>query len=237
MDDNHKKKQKGELNMLELREKMKAITRSIFGGQKEFVQLQNAFFTPPSIARDMIEFSGIGTTASDILFLEPTAGAGYLIADALGSSKKVFCDAIENIEPLAKFLDEFPRTRVWPYRNYFDLPDTAKYRVIIMNPPFNIPKGKALKSRAAKDVDFVLSAWEHLTQEGIMVCLISSSFEFRGIDKPKSQDARTYGKFRELLENNSHSIVKYDSGFDKHSELKEMKTGTHMRLIKILKKK
>jgi hypothetical protein len=240
----HKTTEEGELTLRQLTEKMKGITRKIFGGNKALVQSQNAFFTPPSVAKDMVKFSGITTSTTDIVFLEPTAGAGFIAYEALLESKKkknVYADVLENLQPLAKFLDEFPRTRVMPQRNYFDLPKDKKYRVILMNPPFNVAKGKALKSRSAKDVDFVLDAWKnHLAEEGVLVCLISNAYEFRGENPRQKADRRIYQPFRDLLNEHDHQVIEYETGFSKgtsKSELKEMATGVRMRMIKILKKK
>lgn len=237
--DIHKSKQEGELTMRQLSEKMKAITRSVFGGNKALVQSQNAFFTPPLVAEDMIKFSGIGETKHDILFLEPTAGAGYIMYQALKASKKVYADGLENLKPLAEFLDDFPRTEVLPQRNYFDLPNDKKYRVILMNPPFNLSKGKGL-SRSTKDVDFVMSAFKnHLADEGILVCIISNAYEFRGKDPKRKTDRKIYQPFRDLLATHEHKIIEYETGFSKGAEkgvIKEQETGVRMRMIKILKK-
>jgi superfamily II DNA or RNA helicase len=226
-------------NMAELKQKMVSLTRQVFGGQKDLVQLNNAFFTPPSIAQDLVKFSGVDATKNDVLFLEPTAGAGFIVFEALKANKKIYCNAVEKLKSLSKFLEDFPRTDVLKYNNFFDVPVGKKYRVILMNPPFHLKKGMALK-RATFDVDFVLKAYEHLEEEGILVCLIGSAYEYRGKDPKRKADKRIYEPFRKLLEDNDHKIIKYEDGFTKKggakATIKEMETGTSMRMIKILKK-
>ena len=233
-------KEKDDLSMVQLKTDMTRLTRKLFSGAKELVQVQNAFFTPPSIASDMVEFSGINKTKHPIEFLEPTAGAGFIIYEALLSNKKIYCESIENIENLSKFVDTFPRTSSLPYSNFFNLPDTKKYRVILMNPPYTLQKGLGLKKRVSHDVDFVLRAFnDHLMEEGILIALITTKYEFRGKAGNRKADKAIFEPFRKLLEENDHKIIKYEDGFTKHqgAVLKEMETGTRLRMIKIIKKK
>ena len=228
-----------EYTIAKARHEMVKITRAIFGGKKDLVQKQNAFFTPPSIAADLIKFSGIGTTPNDILFLEPTAGAGFIIIEAISSNSKVFCNALENLVPLHNVLKKLPHTRVLGETNFFDLPTDRKYSVILMNPPFNLEKGMGLASRKTHDVDFVIRAWELMADEGILVCLISNKFEFRGKDAKMKADQKVFEPFRAILDENPHYIIPYESGFTSAvgAVTKEQETGVRMRMIKILKKK
>jgi superfamily II DNA or RNA helicase len=200
-------------DMVQLKHKMVALTRQVFGGNKDLVQLNNAFFTPPNIAEDLVKFSGVDSSKNDVLFLEPSAGS------------------------LSAFMEDFPRTDVLKYNDFFKVPVSKKYRVILMNPPFKLKKGLALK-RETHDVDFVLKAFEHLEEDAILVCLISSAYEFRGKDPKRKADKRIFEPFRKLLEDNEHKIIKYEDGFTKKggATLKEMETGVQMRMIKILKK-
>jgi superfamily II DNA or RNA helicase len=227
-----------DFSMPQLKHKMTDLTRRVFSGNKALVQAQNAFFTPPEIADDLVKLSGINTAESDIVFLEPSAGSGYIIFEALASNKKVYCEAVENLKPLRKFLEEFPRTDILPQDNFFDVPITKKYRVILMNPPFKLAKGKGLKSRVSHDVDFVMRAWEMLEDDAILVCLISNKFTFRGKDSSRKADKKIFEPFRNLLKENEHKIIEYKDGFTKKggATLKEMETGVQMRMVKILKK-
>ena len=224
--------------MNQLKDDMLRLTREIFGGNKDIIQKQNAFFTPPEIANDLVKFSGIDTTPNDVMFLEPTAGAGFIIYEALISNKKIFCTAIEAMKNLRDFLLTFPRTETLPFNNFFNLKPSEKYRVILMNPPFNIKAGLALENRPAHDVDFVLKAFnEHLMDDGILVCLISNKFQFRGLNDSRKTDKKIFDPFRKLLETHEHSIIEYEDGFSgEGGTIKEMKTGTRMRMVKILKK-
>jgi predicted RNA methylase len=235
-DDIHKDPSKLRMGVL-LRE-MTALTRSVFGNEKDLVRLQNAFFTPPKIAKDLVKFSGISESTDEILFLEPTAGAGFLIYEALKVNSNIYCDCIENMDALRVFLRTFPRTKVFDDNNFMTFENNDKYRVILMNPPFNLKKGMGLPNRSTKDVDFVMRAFEMLTKPGILVCLISISYTFRGIDNPKTQDYKIYQPFRDLLKNNEHEIIAYDSGFSKAEGAitKELETSVRMHMIKILKK-
>jgi superfamily II DNA or RNA helicase/predicted RNA methylase len=233
-----KKDKNTDLTMRDLKRDMITMTRKLFGGRKEFIQLQNAFFTPPSIARDMVEFSGINKASKDIVFLEPSAGAGFIIYEALVSNNKIFATAIENIKNLQTFLKTFPRTNVLPIDNFFNLDISKKFKVILMNPPYTLKKGMGLEKRVSHDVDFVLKAFDHLENNGILVALITSKYEFRGLNASRKTDAKIFDPFRELLANNEHIIVKYEDGFTKATGavLKEMHTGVDLRMIKILKK-
>ena len=227
------------IELKEVKPIITSINRSVFGGQKELVKAQNAFFTPQSIAKDMIEFSGIKKAEKDILFLEPTAGSGNLIFEALSATEKAYCDCVEPIPQLRQLLSKFPRTQISDTSNFFEFEDEYKYSLIIMNPPFNIKKGLALKDRNTYDVDFVMKAFnDHLKTPAILVCLISSKFEFAGLDKKSPKKEReAFGKFRDMLKANEHYIVNYESGFShKESEIKEMATSVSMRMIKIFKK-
>ena len=227
-----------DFSMTQLKNEMTSLTRQVFGGDKALVQLQNAFFTPPRIAQDMVEFSGIGSADSDIVFLEPSAGAGFIVFEALQANKKVYCNAVENLQSLQAFLEEFPRTDVLPQRNFFDVSPFKKYRVILMNPPYSLKKDMGL-SRVTHDVDFVMKAFSHLEEEGILVALISNKFEFRGLDKKGKTDKKIFDAFRKLLDDNEHKIIKYEDGFSKKggAVMEEMETAVQLRMIKILKKK
>ena len=165
--------------MKQLREQMKQINKNLFVNNKSLVKQQQAFFTPPNISLDMVKFSGINTTKNNIVFMEPSAGGGSIIFEALDSNKKVYCDAVEPIPEFRNILKTFPRTELLSKKNFFDVSiKNNKYRVILMNPPFSLKKGFGL-SRATHDVDFVIKAYEHLETEGILVCLISTKYTFR----------------------------------------------------------
>ena len=208
------------------------LTRKVFGGEADLVKVQDAFFTPPSIAHDMVVFAGIPLAKSDVLFLEPCAGAGFIIYEALLASDFAYCNAVERLKDLREFLEDFPRTEVLPQRNFFTLSQNNKYRVVIMNPPYKLKKGEGLSKRRTTDIDFVMKAFEHLEPDGILVALVSSDYEHKGVDKTRVA-YKIYEPFRQLLKDNDHFVVKYEDGFSKDSD---GETGIKMRLIKILKK-
>ena len=222
----------GDASMDDLKLKMLDLTRKVFGGEADLVKVQDAFFTPPSIAHDMVVFAGIPLAKSDVLFLEPCAGAGFIIYEALLASDFAYCNAVERLKDLREFLEDFPRTEVLPQRNFFTLSQNNKYRVVIMNPPYKLKKGEGLSKRRTTDIDFVMKAFEHLEPDGILVALVSSDYEHKGVDKTRVA-YKIYEPFRQLLKDNDHFVVKYEDGFSKDSD---GETGIKMRLIKILKK-
>ena len=236
-----KNKEQNEFSTQQLKKQMTQITRSVFGSSKGLIKQQQAFFTPPSIAHDMISFSGLGMAEFPVKILEPSAGVGMLIFDGLLETKDAYFDSVENLDPLRKFLTRFPRTDVLPQNNFMDVaipPENDKYRVILMNPPFNLKKGLGLPDRPTHDVDFVMRAWEMLAPNAILVCLISTKYTFRGLDKKKNKtvDRKVFEPFRKLLRNNYNEILRYKSGFSgKEAVIKGMKTPVEMHMIKIFK--
>jgi hypothetical protein len=222
-----------ETSMIRLKKEMLDLTREVYGGNKELVRLQNAFFTPAPIARDMVKLSGISTTSHPIIFLEPTAGAGFITYEALLTNDLIYSTMLENMSEFREhFLKKFPRTEVRPESNFFKLPSSEKYPVIIMNPPYTLKGGMGLlNGKSTHDVDFVLKAYhDHLNPEGILVCLISNKYEFR--------KGKQFREFRDLLESTENVIINYEDGFTKKggSTIKEMTTQVSLRMIKILKK-
>jgi superfamily II DNA or RNA helicase/predicted RNA methylase len=229
-----------ELTIQQLKKEMTKTTRAVFGSDKQLIKQQQAFFTPPTIASDMIRFLQLKNAKYPLKILEPSAGIGMLIFDALLESKKAYFDAVENLDPLKNFLMKFPRTDVSPKNNFMTVPippDNDKYRVVIMNPPFNLSKGKGFSDRATHDVDFVMRAFDMLAPNAILICLISSKYTYRGLDKKNRADYKVFQPFRDLLKNNLHSKLEYKTGFSGLDAplIKAMKTPVEMRMIKIYK--
>lgn len=207
----------------EVNKMMVRNNRKLFS-DKEFVQLHNAFFTPPKIAKELVKFSGITEVKYPVRVLEPTAGAGYLCFPALKENKNVHFDVCEFIPQLKPILDEFPRTR-FLQRDFLTLPLSHTYHYIVMNPPFSI---KTADGSIVKDIHFVKKALNHLKPDGVLVALISNSWTFN--------TRSPYPAFRELINKYEHYVIKYESGFQSLETTKAQHTAVRMTMLKIIKK-
>jgi superfamily II DNA or RNA helicase len=217
--------------------KMKLFTKKVFRGDKDLIKLNNSFYTPPDIARDLCLFAGVDKIKKPTVFLEPTAGAGFIIYEALKMNKLVACDAVEKMDEFADLLDEFPRTNLEQVENFFALSDDLKYNLILMNPPFSLKAGHSLKN-PAYDTDFIYKAvYHHLNDGGICTALMSNSYwNYDGdFSTVRGYKRKSYERLYELLERHCHyNIIRYDSGF-KSEIMGEMRTGVGMVLVRIFR--
>jgi superfamily II DNA or RNA helicase len=228
---------KRQLNIRKLQSEMFEIADKEFRGQDLKVKKYNANYSSRDLSWNACKLAGIDKFKNGVVFLEPTAGSGRLLLAGLEMNNKAFCVACEPLVRFQKFLSKIPRTVVLKDKNFLAIPPPRnKFKCIVMNPPFNIGKGMALPDRSAKDVDFILHAFNNwLDSRGIMVCILSTAYTFRGLQKPGSKDYNIYQPFRDLLENHSHHTVPYEKGFAKDLLTTEQSTDIDIHLIKIIK--
>jgi superfamily II DNA/RNA helicase len=191
--------------------------------EKLYVKTTNSFFTPPILAQliisDVVQLSRIN---DKIKILEPTAGAGHIVL-SLTEYKNVYVDVCEYTPELRDLLSTYERVNVLPYNDSFSIPQSYKYHLIVMNPPFSINKG----GKRFYDVDFVRDMYDnHLLNNGMLVCIIGSSWLFN-TKKP-------FPQFREWINTKQHEYVEYNEGF-LDEQLKVMKTKVKMTIIRIFK--
>jgi predicted RNA methylase len=196
--------------------------------EKIYVKTTNSFFTPPNVANlivsDVAQVSRINWVDKDkkIKVLEPTAGAGHIVL-SLTRNPNVYVDVCEYTPDLRELLSTYKRVNVLPYNDSFSIPDSYKYHIIVMNPPFSINKG----GKRFYDVDFVRDMYDkHLLNNGMLVCIIGASW-LNNTRKP-------FPQFKQWLNTRQHEYVEYNEGF-LDEQLKVMKTKVKMTIIRIFK--
>lgn len=147
----------------------------------KYLNIRNQFYkTPKDLIYDIlyeIRHKHLFNDVEEIRFLEPCAGDGAiceLIKEEF--ENKVIIDAIEIENVLRENLKGKGFNVVGEdFESYESIPF---YNLIIMNPPFN------------KGDKFLLKAYEHLTNNGVLVCILNAET----IKNP-------YTKDREILKN------------------------------------
>jgi hypothetical protein len=140
----------------------------------------NAFFTPEDIVKDVIKRITINEN-EDILILEPSAGVGFLVAGILKEYPKAYVNVCEAENKMREFLAHFPRTRLLKQDNFLDVKPNKKYKLIVMNPPFNVAiKGKSGKNRKLAS-DFVKHAYSMLGNNSRLLSIVPAGKDFNNI--------------------------------------------------------
>lgn len=173
-----------------------AFDNLIMTGETEDMKKTFQFFPTPrkiaEIACDMADLSN----GQDVF--EPSCGRGDL-ADVIyeRAPQNLICNEL-NAE-MAKYLDDKPYTVMYDdFLNYS--PETVKaFDRIVMNPPFS----------NQQDVDHVYHAYSLLKPGGILVSVMSVSWQWRTNKKSVA--------FREWLEENNAEVVDIESGAFKES--------------------
>jgi phospholipid N-methyltransferase len=167
-------------------------------------QIPGYFPTPASVVDVMLDRARI---AAGMRVLEPSAGSGNIADEILSTVPTVEMDVIEPVLKLQEIL------RLKGHKIIAsDLHDASgtMYDRIVMNPPFE----------KQQDIDHVRKAFSLLRSGGILVSIMSPSFEFRS-DR-KSAD------FREWLKSVDSEIEELPDGSFKTSG-----TGVSTRLVVI----
>ncbi|NBX85378.1 MAG: hypothetical protein EBQ95_07215, partial [Gammaproteobacteria bacterium] len=208
----------------------------LFNLNKEQIQLLNAFFTPSSYAKYLIELSGIeDDDRENIKILEPTAGIGNLISQLLNlpncANYMINCIEISNIfYQIGSVIYEDIDNIKWINMDFLIYQSRYNYDYIYMNPPFNIKTDTGNKY----DIQFVAKAYNMLNDNGILTAIISSKFSY--------DTSTIFVKFREIIdklkENSNAELIKLDTGFQAEERVaKDMKTNVSMYYIKLIKVK
>jgi hypothetical protein len=124
-----------------------------------FKKIPGYFPTPPNVADRVVILAEIGPADT---VLEPSAGNGNLV-DAVrrAHGPGVAVTAIEANYELRKILD-MKGIRLASVHDFTELPESVKFDVIVMNPPFE--KGA--------DIAHVMKAWKHLNAGGRLVAIM-----------------------------------------------------------------
>ena len=130
--------------------------------------------TPPKVAEKLCDFAGINENTT---VLEPSCGKGN-IADAVWKRTPKRLLGIEVNTDMAQYLDGKPY-EVITGQDFLQY-DGEQWDRIVMNPPFS----------RQQDIDHVMKAYELLAPDGILVSVMSTSYQFR-----TNQKAREFRAF------------------------------------------
>ena len=151
------------------------------------------FPTPPEIAEKLCDFAGINENTT---VLEPSCGKGN-IADAVWKRNPKRLLGIELNKEMAQYLEGKPYEVITGQD--FLLYESDAWDRIVMNPPFS----------RQQDIDHVLKAHSLLAEGGILVSVMSVSFQFR--TNRKSEE------FRDFLDSVGASVYDLPEGAFKES--------------------
>ncbi len=205
---------------------------SLFDFDKETIQKFNAFFTPSDYAKKLIELSGIeDDERENIKILEPTAGIGNLIGQllTLRNSANYMIDCVEInkvFHQIGEVIYENIDNVIWTNADFLNYSSRYNYDYIFMNPPFNIKT----KDGNKHDIDFVVKAYNMLSDDGVLVGIISSKFTY-----DKSSKFKIFKKLLEDLKaNDKGDFIQLNTGFRAEERVaKEMKTNVSMYYIRL----
>lgn len=141
------------------------------------------YFTSPTLAKKLVELSGLKDLEGTIKVLEPTAGDGALIKPVLEYIEKdIRIDMVElsdtEREKLAK-IEAKGKTvlKLLDHQNFLTFVPPDRYDVILMNPPFHIySKSNAELKGDVRDFDFVERAFAMLKKGGVLCAIMSKHF-------------------------------------------------------------
>lgn len=158
------------------------------------------FDTPEDLADQVVEWAEI---EPDMKVLEPSAGIGRLALRACVNDAFVFAVELDEKRAamLRELVDEKDSIEILDGIDFLEVEPAAMpvYDRVIMNPPF---AGQA-------DIDHVLHAWEFLKTGGVIVAIMSPSFQFRS--NKKSVD------FRKFMDDHQAEVREIDGGAFKES--------------------
>ena len=147
--------------------------------QIRLANIPGYFPTPAPLVKMMLEVADLEPGQS---VLEPSAGSGA-IADAVKAAHPDAALDVCEINPqLAELLKLKGHNHVHQYPDFLTMPASVafQYERVLMNPPFE----------NQQDIDHVLEAYNHLTGDGVLVAIMSPSFEYR--DNTKSVEFRAW---------------------------------------------
>jgi len=189
----------------ELRAKeLAGLERELIG-----VKIDGVFPTPKPVIELMFQHAGIeaGNT-----ILEPSAGKGDIADMILEQYPDNTLSVIEISYTLQKILEA--KGYILIGNDFFELDANRMFDRIIMNPPFE----------KLADIDHIKFAYDHLSSDGRLVCLMSESPFFR--------TDRKATEFREWLSDVNGYDVKLEQGSFKGVEAFRQ-TGVNSRLVVI----
>ena len=193
------------------------------------IRINQEFFTPDSIVKELINLSGIRNlkkaTTNNLRILEPSAGFGNIVRGLLqifGVKKiNMTIDLVEIVEEnrneLIKLQQQMPSIiNVQNQPDFLKFFPSGDYNYIFMNPPFHLKKNK--KNNLISDVfdyDFVKRAYSFLDLNGVLVAITGRNYEKNkeAIKFYKSIDAKLYNRETEWKGEN----------LKKGSEIKKLK--------------
>jgi len=184
----------------------------IIGGKKVNLKKDFQFFGTPEILADrLVMLADIDSTHT---FLEPSAGQGAIIKAIrkIVKDKPIgYCELMQQNKDILKDVDN---NILFLEDDFLKFALDIKFDRIIANPPFT----------KNQDIDHFLKMYDCLSNDGILVCMTSTSW-YRGSQKKQLA-------FKEFLEEVNAEIIEVDEG-----AFKESGTNIATLIIKVIKEK
>lgn len=195
------KKEKAHVFSSDPREKLGIALESgkIADTKKEY----QAFYTPKEVARELVDYADI-RYGHDVL--EPSCGEGAIAWEISITECKSLCCVEVNPEA-AKLVEDTFGIPV-KVADFLTIEPKPAFDRIVMNPPFS----------RSQDVKHIMHAFKFLRPGGVLIAILSPSFEFR-TDK-------IHVEFNELLKNHGEVLQDLPEGTFKES-------GTNIRTVVI----
>ena len=187
----------------------KELLDNILGGKKINLKKDFQFFPTPSIIADrLVQLAEI---EKEHTILEPSAGQGAIIEAIRKVSKKVI-GYYELVKQNKDILESKELNTLCLGDDFIENKVLVKFDRIVANPPFT----------KNQDIIHLLKMYDCLNNNGILVCITSTSWE-RGTQKKQLE-------FKQWLKSVNAEILKIDAG-----SFKESGTNIETRIIKIKK--
>lgn len=185
---------------------------ALLNREKASVRVNQEFFTPDYIVKELLELSGI--TKEDKFsggsILEPSAGMGNIVRGLLEVQEKrklmYKIDMVEPVENNRKHLHDYAKEipavlNLCESRDFLSFIPSHKYNYCIMNPPFKLTLPKY--EETVYGYHFVMRAFAMLKVNGVLTAIIFH----------KDKDIPEFKAFMKII-NKKHSVEDYTKNYE-----------------------
>lgn len=186
-----------------------------------------AYFTPETVIKMMLQYSQKLKTFEAINILEPTAGIGNIPIYMLQNYKKDYKIHMveiqeENRKVLKNLCNDAPDIlELYETKDFLQFVNPIEYDLIVMNPPFHLRKSQfTYLDRDYYDMDFVFKCYYMLENKGELIALCGQI---------------TDEKWKKWIKENNGEIInfEYKNWTDKSKKSKEEKKATTIKRINL----
>ena len=168
---------------------------NILQSKLDIAKRYQAYFTPNTVIKMMLDYSKKLKSFDNLNILEPTAGIGNIPIFILDNYKKDYkIHMVEIQDENTKVLQDLCNTapdllELYETKDFLQFVNPIEYDLIVMNPPFHLRKNQfTYLDRDYYDMDFVYKCYFMLEDKGELIALTHKVTEKKWIDWIKDND-------------------------------------------------